>query len=344
MVFNSPQQQRKFTLFLGLLTIITALVAVRYGAIHISWSEQWHALLNWKNWEELSLHERIYLQIRLPRMLLSLIVGATLAMGGVLLQALFRNPIVEPGLIGTASGAALGAALYFVLGASLPAWIGSFTLPLSASLMGMLATAVVLLLSHQKEIQQANLVSVLLTGMAVNALCLSAVGFLSYIARDPQARSITFWGMGTLSGANWQAVSITAVVTFIGFILAQAYTKQLNALLLGEADAHHLGVSTQRLKWSIITLNVVMVAVATSFVGVISFVGLIVPHLLRMIHGADNRLLLRNSAFAGAIVLTLSDTIARLVVAPAELPIGIVTSLVGVPVFIFLLRHTKLIS
>jgi iron complex transport system permease protein len=181
----------------------------------------------------------------------------------------------------------------------------------------------------------------LLTGLAVNALLLSAIGFLSYIARDPQARSITFWSLGTLSGANWRTVQIVAISTIGGTLLAMRYSKQLNALMIGEEEAVYLGVNVNRLKWIILSINVVIVAVATAFTGVISFVGLIVPHILRMVRGADNRFLIPASAFTGAILLSLADVVARVSLRPAELPIGIVTSAVGVPVFLYLLRRRQ---
>jgi iron complex transport system permease protein len=181
----------------------------------------------------------------------------------------------------------------------------------------------------------------LLTGLAVNALFMSAIGFLSYIARDPQARSITFWSLGTLSGANWNAVKIVAISTIGGSALALRYAKQLNALMIGEEEATYLGVNVNRLKWIILSINVVIVAVATAFTGVISFVGLIVPHILRMMRGADNRFLIVGSALMGATLLSLADLVARLSLRPAELPIGIVTSAVGVPVFLFLLRRRQ---
>src|SRR5947207_7616673 len=181
----------------------------------------------------------------------------------------------------------------------------------------------------------------LLTGLAVNALFMSAIGFLSYVARDPQARSITFWSLGTLSGANWRAVQIVAISTVAGSVVALRYAKQLNALMIGEDEATYLGVNVNRLKWIILSINVVIVAVATAFTGVISFVGLIVPHILRMLRGADNRFLIAGSALLGRTLLSLADLIARMALRPAELPIGIVTSAVGVPVFLALLRRRR---
>jgi iron complex transport system permease protein len=322
------------------LFIIVSLLSIRYGAVNISMEEMVLALRRFFSGDDtMNLNERIFMEIRLPRALLCLFVGASLSMGGVLMQGLFRNPIVEPGLIGTSSGAAFGAAFYFVLGATMKFNTGEWTLPLAACAGAMISTYLVFLLSRSNETGKSSIVTLLLTGIAINALFLSAVGFLAYIARDPQARSITFWNLGTLSGANWHSVLIVGVSTTACLIIALRYTKHLNALMIGEDEAQYLGVNIKRLKIIILLINVIMVAVATAFVGVISFVGLIVPHLLRIINGSDNRFLLINSVLLGAILLSLSDLVSRLLLAPAELPIGIVTSAVGVPVFIILLRR-----
>lgn len=332
-------RNKAITATLVILVIISAVLSMRYGAVNISLDEIFSAFRKYfTDASSLNLNERIFIDIRLPRALLAIVVGASLAVGGALLQSLFRNPIIEPGLIGTSSGAAFGAALYFVLGATFNFNAGEWTLPLAATAGGMLATLIVLLLAQSRQTGRSSVVALLLVGIAINALFFSGVGFLSYIARDPQARSITFWGLGTLSGANWHSVIIVGVSTIACIIGALRYARQLNALALGEDDALFLGVNIKRLKFELLIINTIMIAVATAFTGVISFVGLIVPHLLRMIHGSDNRLLIRNSALLGAILLSLADLTARMVLRPAELPIGIVTSIVGVPVFIVLLR------
>jgi iron complex transport system permease protein len=326
-----------FILLIILLFIV--ILSMRYGAVGIGLDEIFSSIQKYfTDGDEMNLHERIFMEIRLPRALLCVFVGASLAVGGTLMQALFRNPIVEPGLVGTSSGAAFGAALYFVLGAIFKFNAGEWTLPFAACVGAMLSTALVFIFSQSGQTGKSSITTLLLTGIAVNALFMSGVGFLSYIARDPQARSITFWGLGTLSGANWHSVVIIGAVTATCIILALRYAKHLNALIIGEDEAQFLGINIKRLKLYILLINVVMVAVSTAFVGVISFVGLIVPHLLRMVTGSDNRFLILNSAVLGAILLSIADLTARMVLRPAELPIGIVTSLVGVPVFIILLR------
>ncbi|MDX6268890.1 MAG: heme transport system permease protein [Acidobacteriota bacterium] len=323
-------------------TLLVLAASVRYGAVDFSIPAIGRSLASLlPGRPEPTLEQRIFLELRLPRAVLCLLVGASLGVGGALMQALFQNPIVEPGLVGTSSGAAFGSALFFVLGGVFQIGASRWSLPLAACLGGILSTYLVFLLARSREDGRASIVLLLLTGLAINALFMSAIGFLSYIARDPQARSITFWSLGTLSGANWRAVQIVAISTVGGTLVALRYAKQLNALMIGEEEATYLGVNVNRLKWIILSVNVVIVAVATAFTGVISFVGLVVPHILRMLRGSDNRFLIVGSALVGAMLLSLADLIARLSLRPAELPIGIVTSAVGVPVFLFLLRRRR---
>ena len=327
---------------LACATLLVLAASIRYGAVDFSVPAIGRALASLLPGRPApTLDQRIFLELRLPRAVLCLLVGASLGLGGALMQALFRNPIVEPGLVGTSSGAAFGSALFFVLGGALNLGAGLWSLPLAACLGGVLSTCLVFLLARPREGGRASIVTLLLTGLAVNALFMSAIGFLSYIARDPQARSITFWSLGTLSGASWRAVEVVAVTTAGGTLVALRYAKQLDALMIGEEEATYLGVNVNRLKWAVLSVNVVVVAVATAFTGVISFVGLVVPHILRMLGGADNRYLIVGSALTGATLLSLADLIARLSLRPAELPIGIVTSAVGVPIFLLLLRRRQ---
>lgn len=336
------RQYRGVIPVLAVVLFVVTLASIRWGAVPISLDEMWSALAKWFGGrDDITLNERIFLEIRLPRAILTTFVGASLAIGGALMQALFRNPIVEPGLVGTSSGAAFGAALYFVMGATLKLHLGEWTLPIAACVGGALSTWLVFYLSGAHVVGRSSVVSLLLTGIAINALFMSGVGFLSYIARDPQARSITFWNLGTLSGASWHSVWIVGTTTVLCLVAALRYARPLNALMLGEEEAGYLGVDVRKLKATVLLVNVIIVAVATAFTGVIAFVGLVVPHLLRMLRGADNRFLLQGGALLGAILLCLADMAARLLLSPAELPIGIVTSVVGVPVFIILLRQRR---
>lgn len=320
------------------------LCAIAFGAVSIRPGEMFSSLKHFfqgKDVSRISIYEGVFLNLRLPRVLLCAITGAILAVSGVLMQGLFRNPIVEPGLTGTSAGAAFGASFVFVLGSNInPAFksvLGPYLVPLFAFIGGLVATFLVY--SVAKKSGRVSVISLLLVGMTVNAIGLSGVGFMSYIARDPQARSITFWGLGNFSGASWLQVLIVGSVATLIFILSYFYSKQLNALLLGEEEAAYLGVNTAALKRTVLVLNTAMVSVATAFVGVISFVGLIVPHIMRILIGSDNKRLLPAAMIAGAILLTLADMAARLLLAPAEIPVGIITSIVCGPAFVFLLKR-----
>jgi len=332
-------------LVLFVLMIVTTVASIRYGAIDFS-SHDMAAAVSGKlaGSNDLTLDQRIFIQLRVPRAILCLLVGACLGVGGTLMQALFRNPIVEPGLVGTSSGAAFGAALFYVFGALLKLNLGGWTLPLAACAGGVVSTYIVFALAHTKHEGRSSILRLLLTGLAINALFMSGIGFLSYVARDPQARSIIYWNLGTLSGADWNAVLVVGAATVLGLVPAITNAKPLNALMIGEEEAVALGVNVVRLKWIILTINVMMVAIATAFTGVISFVGLIVPHILRILRGPDNRFLILGSALLGGTLLSVADLIARVSLRPAELPIGIVTAVVGVPIFVSLLRTREYLS
>jgi len=326
---------------LGIGLVLSLLVSARVGAVSIPYDR---ILLYLRHGigggtAGATIEERLFLQIRLPRVLLCAFTGAALAVSGALMQALFRNPIVEPGLVGTSSGAAFGAAFVFVMGKSLSGpWVdaaGPFLLPLFAFVGGGAATWLVYRLSN--VFGKVNVNTLLLAGIAVNAIAAGGTAFFSYIARDPQARSIVFWNLGTLSGADWSNTGLVAVSTVAGIALSFRYAKALNALMLGEAEAGYLGVRTGRLKGRILLINTFMVAVATSVVGVIAFVGLVVPHILRLVKSTDNRFLIIASALLGAILLNFADMLARVIVAPSEFPIGVLTAVAGAPVFLYLL-------
>lgn len=339
---GSSKRYTYIYLLLGIILLSSFLVSLRYGAVWITSEEILSGIGKaLSGGTDVTLNERVFMQIRLPRALLTVLVGAALSVGGVLIQGLFRNPIVEPGLIGISSGSAFGAALYFVLGASFQIHAGEWTLPVAACLGGILATVLVISFANVNRQARTSIVTLLLVGIAINALFLSGVGLMSYLARDPQARSIAFWNLGTLSGASWTNVSIVSITTSIAVAFALRYAKDLNALMIGEEEAAYLGVDPKKLKLKVLFINIILISVATSFTGIISFVGLVVPHFLRIIGGSDHRFLLKGSAIAGAALLCISDLLSRVLLQPAEMPIGIITSVIGVPVFIFLLRTKK---
>lgn len=333
-------------LLLALILLASLVFSAGTGAVYLPFSEILDLVRHHFGDNRVSVnpvHEGLFFQIRLPRTVLCVLVGASLSVSGALMQSLFRNPIVEPGLIGTSAGSALGAALLIVLGRNAFfmqwAFLGDLLMPLCAFMGGLVATFLVYYFSA--SLNRVNISVMILAGIAVNAIANGGTGFLAYIARDPQARSITFWNLGSLSGANWQAVQIVGISTVLGIGLSLRFAKALNALQLGDAEAGYLGVHTERLKISVILVNTLLVSVATSLVGIIAFVGLIVPHVLRLLKGSDNRYLLTGSALLGAVVLLLTDMVCRVVIAPAEMPIGIVTAFIGAPVFLWLLARMR---
>ena len=343
-MFNNKKTVFLFLIILLGLILISAIV---FGAVPISLADMKLAIIHWVYGEKpASIYEGVFLQIRLPRVILCAITGSILSVSGVLMQGLFRNPIVEPGLIGTSAGAAFGASFVFVFASifsqETQTLIGPLLVPLFAFVGAMAATLIVYQLSKQGS--HISLTALLLVGIAVNAVALGGTGFMSYLARDPQARSISFWNLGTFSGASWLQCGIVATIAVIGFVISFKDAKKLNAFILGEDEAMYLGIDTKRLKRKIMIINTAMVAVATSFVGVIGFMGLIVPHVMRLIVGSDHRKLLPASMLAGALLLTIADMGARLLLAPSEIPIGIITSLVGAPIYIFLLKTNNVLQ
>jgi iron complex transport system permease protein len=290
-----------------------------------------------------ALGRSVFFQLRLPRVAMSGLTGAVLGVSGTLMQGLFRNPIVEPGLAGTSAGAAFGAALVFVLGSgtalSFTTIAGAFAVPLLAFVGAFAATMLVYRISS--SFGKVNVFTLLLAGIAVNAVCNAGTGFLSYIARDPQARNITFWNLGTFTTADWRGVGIVSVCFVVCFAWAFRSGKSLNALMLGEDEAALLGIAPGRLILQLLLVNTVMVAAATAMVGVIAFVGLVVPHVLRMLRSSDYTFLLPASALLGALLMEVVDIVARLVIPPAELPVGIITAIVGAPVFLWILLREQ---
>lgn len=286
--------------------------------------------------------ELIVGQIRLPRALLGLCVGAVLALSGVAMQGLFRNPLADPGLIGVSSGAALGAAVAIVGGAAfggLPAWLAPYLLSLCAFAGGLGVTALVYRLGRRDG--QTSVATMLLAGIALTALAGAAIGLFTYLADDATLRTLTFWNLGSLNGASYARLWPLLLVTAAVALWLPRRARALNALLLGESEARHLGFAVERLKRELVFCTALGVGAAVAAAGMIGFIGLVVPHLMRLLVGPDHRLLLPASALAGASLLLLADLLARLLLAPAELPIGIVTALIGAPFFIYLLLRGR---
>lgn len=292
--------------------------------------------------EGLEQAELIVGQLRLPRALMALLVGALLAMCGVAMQGLFRNPLADPGLIGVSSGAALGAALAIVFGAAiggLPASLGPYLLSLCAFLGGLVVTWLVYRLGRRDG--QASVATMLLAGIALTALASALIGLFSYLADDATLRSLTFWNLGSLNGASYPRLWPLLLVGLLVGAWLPRRVDALNALLLGESEARHLGFDVERLKTELIFCTALGVGAAVAAAGMIGFIGLVVPHLLRLVVGPDHRRLLPASMLGGAILLLLADLVARLALAPAELPIGIVMALLGAPFFLYLLVRSR---
>jgi iron complex transport system permease protein len=333
-------------LVLALLLALALVVSAGLGAFTFSPARMASYLAQAAGWmpprESDALDRAVFLQLRLPRVLLAALTGAVLGVSGTLMQGLFRNPIVEPGLAGTSAGAALGAALVFVLGGGTVAFtapLGALAVPLMAFAGAFAATMIVYRVAS--SFGKVNVFTLLLAGIAVNAMCSAGTGFLSYVARDPQARNITFWNLGTFTTADWRAVGFVGGCFLVCFGWSLRYGKPLNALMLGEEEAALLGFDSQRLIRRLLIINTIMVAMTTAMVGVIAFVGLVVPHMLRMLRSSDYTFLLPASALLGALLMVVVDIVARLIISPAELPIGIITAVFGAPVFLWILLRQQ---
>ncbi|MDO7903974.1 FecCD family ABC transporter permease [Pseudomonas sp. K1(2024)] len=282
--------------------------------------------------------ELILGQIRLPRTLLGLAVGAVLALSGVAMQGLFRNPLADPGLVGVASGAAFGAAVAIVGGSwvgGLPELLAPYLLSFCAFIGGLGVTALVYRLGRRDG--QTDVATMLLAGIAMTALGGSAVGLFTYLADDATLRTLTFWNLGSLNGASYQRLWPLLLVALGVSLWLPRRARALNALLLGESEARHLGIEVEALKRELVFCTALGVGAAVAAAGLIGFVGLVVPHLVRLLAGPDHRVLLPASLLAGGALLLFADLVARLALAPAELPIGIVTAFIGAPFFLFLL-------
>lgn len=281
--------------------------------------------------------------IRLPRMLLGMLIGAALAVSGLLMQGLFRNPLADPGLVGVSAGAGLGAVSIIVLGttalAPLTAFLGIYTLQLASFVGGLVTTFILYRVATRSG--QTAIATMLLAGIALGALAGAVTGVMVYIATDSQLRDLTFWGLGSLSGANWTKIMASGPIIIAALAVSAFLAKGLNALTLGEATAGHLGIPVQRFKRVVVVTVAAATGASVAVSGGIGFVGIVVPHLLRLVIGPDHRYLLPATALLGASFLLLADAVSRVIVAPAELPIGIVTAAVGGPFFLWILLRKR---
>lgn len=326
---------------LGIFLIVLGVCSLAIGATGTS---LWQALSDLARGEAIGQRERIVLlDIRLPRMMLGMLVGAALAVSGVVLQGLFRNPLADPGLVGIGPGAGLGAITAIVLGGLMPvdllAIAGNHLVAVAAFIGGWLTTLLLYRVSTNQG--RTSVAVMLLAGIAMAALAGAVSGVMIYLADDSQLRDLTFWGLGSLAGATWGKVAAAFPLIALSVVTAPFLARALNALALGEAAAAHLGIPVQLMKRLAILSVAGAAGAAVAVSGGIGFVGIVVPHLLRLAIGPDHRFLIPASALLGAAMLIAADMIARSIVAPAELPIGIVTAILGGPFFLFILLRNR---
>ena len=339
--FDRRARARRLTVLLALLLMVMSVASLGWGAAGTS---VWGAVADLAAGRALSPLDRLVLfDIRLPRLFLCILVGAALAVSGALMQGLFRNPLADPGIVGVSAGASLAAITAIVLGGLLPATVlsfaGDYLVAIAAFLGGWAST--LLLYRVATRGGQTSVATMLLAGIALTALAMALVGVLTYLADDRQLRDLTFWQMGSLAGATWPKVLAAAPIILTALAAAPLLARGLNGLALGEAAAGHIGIPVQRVKNMAILTVAAATGAAVAGSGGIGFVGIVVPHVLRLASGPDHHTLLPNAALLGASLLLAADMIARTVLAPAELPIGIVTAILGAPVFLWILlrRH-----
>lgn len=329
------------------LLVATSAASLFVGAYPLSGEEVLHALAHPFLGERVALANEslVYLiwQIRLPRVVLGLLVGAGLASAGAAIQGMFRNPLADPALIGVTSGAMVFAVAGVVFSSAL---LGAFSALLGYALVTVLAFVgsvsttflVYRLATHRGK---TSVPTMLLAGIAITALGGALTGLMTYFSTEDELRDITFWTLGSVGGANWKLLAFVAPSVLMAFTLLLRQSRKLDILLLGEREAQYLGVNTQRTKWIIIGAAALAVGSCVAASGVIAFVALVVPHLVRLIHGSGHRKLLMCSALLGGVLMVGADAVARVIIAPAELPIGILTSLLGAPFFIWLLLSAR---
>lgn len=288
-----------------------------------------------------SLDSIVLFEIRIPRVLLAAFVGASLGISGASLQGLFRNPLADPGLIGVSAGAALGASFVIVVGSSFfPEFIfGTFILPFSAIIGASFVISLLYIFTQGFGYQ--GITYMLLVGIAVNAFASVGIGILTYISTDSELRGLTFWTMGSFGGSSWQLIMPALIIISLTVLWLIPSSRKLDLLQLGEPEAYRLGVDVRRLKFKVIISSAVIVGLSVSLSGMIGFVGLVVPHLVRLLGGVNHNYLLLGSALLGASLMMGADLLSRVLIQPAELPVGLITSAIGAPFFLWLIFRIR---
>lgn len=322
--------------FLVALLTITTLLSLATGAFRISLSDLFGIIGDGPSRDSSeAVAHNVFWQVRLPRIVLAIIVGASLAVAGVIMQGIFRNPLAEPATVGVSAGAAVGAVIAIIVGLNqLPLGV-----QLAAFLGGTLSTALVYVLSRSDG--KTEVVTLILTGIAINAFAGAVIGFAVFVADDDEIRSVTFWSLGTLGLATWKAVGVVIPLALLGMAMSAKFARVLDTLALGDRPATHLGVRVEPVRLQAIAVVGLLASSAVAATGMIAFVGLLVPHIMRIVLGPRHRHLLWTAALLGASVTLLADLAARSLLSPAELPLGVVTALIGAPFFLLLLRSTR---
>ncbi len=325
---------------LTILLIAAFLLGVGRGAVPISLGEIFRILSRRAG---LAIGESVDTQksavlwsIRLPRVVLAMTVGAALGVSGAALQGVFRNPLADPGLIGVSSGAAFGAVVTIVAGFS---FLGIWTIPVMAFISALITSLLVFRVAHRNG--RVEVVTLVLCGIAINALIGGGIGLLTSVASETELRDITFWQLGSVGGATWSLVWACLPFVIAAIVVLPTMADRLDLMALGEREAKHLGVSVERTRLIVIILAAMAVAASVAVAGILGFVGLIVPHLIRLINGPKHRVLLPASALGGAAVLVVADLVARTVAVPREVPLGVMTALIGAPLFLWLIRTSR---
>ena len=338
---DRTHRARRLCLWLAVALVAVAALSIQTGASGVSLTR---VAQGWLAGVEIAPRDRvILLNIRLPRLLMSMLVGAALAVSGAMMQGLFRNPLADPGIVGVGAGASLGAVVAIVLDGALPVWLTGWAGAQLVSLMAFAGSTAVVLLLYRVATRggRTSVATMLLAGIAIASLTGAATAVLIYLADDQQLRTLTFWGLGSLAGASWGKLGTALPLILPALILSPLLARGLNGLALGEAAAAHMGLPVQRVKRGTILTVAAATGASVAVAGGIGFIGIVVPHLLRLAVGPDHRWLLPNAALLGAALLSLADIAARMAVAPAELPIGIVTALIGAPVFLWILLNRR---
>jgi len=347
--FAQRRQRRRVAALWGFALALAAafLLAVGYGALAIAPGAALAILAAPLGielpWDFTRQEEAVLLAIRLPRAVAGILVGGALAAAGAALQGLFRNPLADPALIGVSNGAALAAVTTIVLGPALavllPDLLKQALLPLAAFGGGLAATFIVYRIASRDG--RTDVATMLLAGVAMNALAGAGIGFMVFLSDEQQLRDLNYWLLGSLGGVTWDRLVVAGPPMLAAAVALPFFARPLNALLLGESEAVHLGFNVERAKRLIVVLAALAAGTAVALTGVIGFVGLVVPHVVRLCTGPDHRLLMPLSCLLGASLLLVADLFARTLVLPAELPIGILTACVGGPFFIWLLLRRR---